>query len=249
MSSVAAAGIGGTYVPPVAVAAAAPATVPAPPSDPATTGANREIFDGVDLTRPFDILPHIFTNLTEHFTGQRDPRTGRALTQILYAGERFITAGLRSMSQGTGAIAAGSSILGKILPTLGIATGVMQIWRGWNELQSHDDGPFSIIHSKTGRTGLLQVLAGALLFVPGVGGALAGSLARIGSAANEMDTFKQFDWPTVPIESRGTTIARIAHPFDPTPTNALDARTAVTASDPIMDAVAWLKDHLTPRND
>jgi hypothetical protein len=63
---------------------------------------------------------------------------------------------------------------------------------------------------------MLQVLAGAMLFVPGVGPALGGAISRIGAAANEMDMFKSLDWATVPIEQRGTTVARIAHPFDKT---------------------------------
>jgi len=189
--------------------------------------------------------------VAESISGTRDPRVGRSLAQILLAGQQIIQAGLRSMAKGNGAIAAGSSVLGKVLPMLSVASGSAQIWRGWNELQSHEGGPLSLIHSKTARTGMLQVLAGAMLFVPGVGPALGGAISRIGAAANEMDMFKSLDWATVPIEQRGTTVARIAHPFDKTPTNATDAHTNDPGdpNDALTKVLAWAKDHLTPRNE
>ena len=220
-------------------------------------GHQRALLDGIDVTRPFDIIPHALTNLTERISGQRDPRTGRALTQILLAGQQVIQAGLRHMAQGKGIIATSSSVLGKILPMVSMVSGAAQVWRGWNELQSHDGGPLALIHSKTARTGMLQVLAGALLFVPGVGAALGGALTRIGAAANEMDMFKSLDWASVPIEQRGARVARIAHPFDRTPTDASVApaqqqKQAVdhaTGAVRVDEVVNWVKDHLTPRND
>ncbi|MCW2955918.1 MAG: hypothetical protein JWO69_787, partial [Thermoleophilia bacterium] len=90
------------------------------------------------------------------------------------------------------------------------------------ELESQDEGLLSIIHSRTGRTGLLQVIAGALLFVPGVGPALAGAATRFVSAANELDMFSDLDWKTVPIEQQGEAVAARFHLFDETPTVAYD---------------------------
>lgn len=156
------------------------------------------IFDGLDNLNPFEMVPAILSNVAERVTGVHDPRVGRAASQLLLASERLVEAGLRSMAQGTGVLAKGSSVLGKVLPIVSISLGAAQVWKGWNELSSHQEGALSIIHSKTGRTGLMQVLAGALLFVPGVGGALSGSFARVAAAANEMDYFSALDWPTRP---------------------------------------------------
>lgn len=179
---------------------------------------DRSLFDGVTIDRPLGVVPTLLTNLAERMTGVHDPRVGRSLTQVLLAGERLITASLRSLSQGSGAIATGSSVLGKILPMFSIATGAMLVWKGWNELESHDDGVISIIHSKTARTGLLQALAGALLFVPGVGPVLGGAISRLTAAANEMDYFGGLDWPSKPTEQSGerrtTTLTSDVHDND-----------------------------------
>lgn len=197
----------------------APAS-PQRPAPPPTVGVGREraLLDGVTIDRPFEMVPTLMTNVVERASGTRDERAGRSITQLLLAGQQLVQAGLRSMSQGTGAVATGSSVLGKVLPVVGMATGVAQIWKGWNELGANADGPLGILHSRSARTGVLQVLSGALLFVPGVGPALAGSTLRIVAAANELDAFAMLDWPTVPVEHQGRSVARRVHPLDETPT-------------------------------
>lgn len=177
--------------------------IPAPtrPQGPAPAptvgfGHDRALLDGVSSDQPLDMIPAFFTNVVEKFTGSRDERSGKALGQILLAGTQLVQAGLRAASHGSGVVAAGSSILGKVLPIVSIGSGAIQIWKGWNELESHADGPLSIIHSRTGRTGLIQVLAGALLFLPGVGTALGGAALRLVAAANELDAFASLDQPT-----------------------------------------------------
>ncbi|MBC7461509.1 MAG: hypothetical protein H7287_09115 [Thermoleophilia bacterium] len=207
-----------------------PAPVPT-----AGTGHDRNLLDGVTLDRPFEIVSTALTNLVEHVTGARDERTGRALTQIGLAGQQLIQAGLRSAARGSGVIAAGSSVLGKVLPLVGIASGVGQVWEGWNELTSHEEGLLSIVHSRTARTGLLQVAASAFLFVPGVGTAISGAVLRVAAAANEMDMFSSLDWKTRRVEEQGVDVAEKVHIFDATPTVAHDrdgvsARAAVVSN-------------------
>ncbi len=197
---------------------------------------NTGLFDGVTLDRPLSAVPTFFSNVYERITGVDDPRVGRSLSQLLLAGERLVQAGLRHAAQGQGLLAKGSSVLGKVLPVFSMATGAMQVWKGWNELQSHDDGLLSIIHSKNGRTGLMQVAAGALLLVPGVGGALAGSVTRIAAAANEMDVFSSLDWPTKPVDQQDANVLRFLHPFDRTPRIASD-RDRTNGSEPKYDIV------------
>ncbi len=193
-------GVGPTTGMLLARAAAQPQTAlaSAPQATSHASGHDRGIFDGLDDLNPLEMVPAVLSNVAERLTGEHDPRVGRAATQLLLASERLVEAGLRSMARGTGVIAKGSSVLGKVLPIVSMTLGAAQVWKGWNELPSHQDGVLSIIHSKTGRTGLMQVLAGALLFVPGVGGALSGSFARVVAAANEMDYFASLDWPQRP---------------------------------------------------
>lgn len=186
------------------------------------TGRDRDWFDGVTIERPAEMIPTFLTNVVESLTGTRDARTGRALTQVGLAGYQFIQAGLHHAAQGQGIIAAGSSVLGKVLPAIGVASGAAQVWRGWNELQSHEDGLLSILGSRTGRTGLLNVVAGALAFVPGFGTAIGGALTRLVAAANEMDMFSFLDAPTVSVESKGYDVAKRVHIFDRTPTDPYD---------------------------
>jgi hypothetical protein len=221
--------------------AATPSPTAALANAAARARVDRPLSDGVTIDRPMEIVPTFLTNVAERITGEHDPRVGKALTNVLLAGERLITAGLRSAGNGTGAVAAGSSLLSKALPLFSIATGAVQIWKGWNELQSHDDGVVSIIHSKTGRTGLLQVLAGVLLFVPGVGPVLGGALTRLATAANEMDMFSDLDWPSVPVEQTNEKLAQRLHPFDETPTIAHDRTTTIKPEqgDLLSRAVEW----------
>lgn len=197
---------------------------PTGPPPPATrgTGYDRALLDGVTLDRPLGIVSTLLTNVMERMTGSRDERSGPALTQLLLAGQQFVQVGLRYAAQGKGIIATGSSLLGKVLPMVGIASGAWQIYQGWNELDNHDEGLLSIIHSKTARTGMLQVLAGGLLFVPGVGPALAGAATRLAAAANEMDVFHSLDWSSTPLEAKDATLARRLHPLDATPTDPYD---------------------------
>jgi hypothetical protein len=199
----------------------------AAPQAPAPTptvgvGHQRALLDGVTTDRPFEAVPTLLTNFVERVTGERDDRSGRSLTQLLLAGQQLVQAALRSASQGTGVVAAGSSVLKRVLPTISLASGAMQVWKGWNELESHDDGPFSVIHSRTARTGLLDILAGALLFVPGVGPALGGAATRIVAAANELDAFAFLDTPTRRVEDKGEEVARRVYPLDETPTDPFD---------------------------
>lgn len=198
------------------------------------TGYDRAPLDGITLDRPLDAAPTFLTNLVEHATGIRDERSGRALGQVALAGQQLVQAGLHSAAAGKGVIAAGSSVLGKVLPTIGVGAGLLQVWKGWNELQSHDEGIFSLIHSRTARTGILQTIASALLFVPGFGTAIGGAALRIGAAANEMDAFSSLDWKTVRVEDQGERIARRVHVLDRTPTDAHDgvlaARRAAAAA-------------------
>ncbi|MEO6867737.1 MAG: hypothetical protein ABI200_06925 [Gaiellales bacterium] len=185
-------------------------------------GHDRALFDGVTIDRPTEMVSTTITNLVERITGTRDDRSGKSISQVLLAGQQFVQAGLRHAAQGQGAIAAGSSFLGKVLPSLGIASGLMQVWKGWNELDSHEAGPLSILGSRTGRTGLLNVVAGALLFVPGVGTALAGAATRLVAAANEYDALSFLDAPARRVEEQGEATARRVHVLDRTPTDPYD---------------------------
>lgn len=208
----------------------APSTPQGPaPTASVGTGHERALLDGVTLDRPLEMIPTALTNLVERLTGTRDDRSGRALTQVLLAGQQLVQAGLRSAAKGNGVIATGSSFLGKVLPVVGIVSGAMNVWRGWNELESHDGGPLAILGSRTGRTGLLNILAGALLFVPGVGTALAGAATRLIGAANELDAFSFLDAPTKPVEQQGEAVAHRVHPLDETPTVAHDRTVRHTA--------------------
>lgn len=198
------------------------------------------IFDGVTLTRPFEAVPTILTNVIENLTGVHDPRYGLATANVIMAGERLLTAHLKRVGQGSGVIATGSSVLGKILPLVSIGAGAMQVWQGWNELQSHDEGVLSVIHSKKARSGLLQIASGALLFVPGIGAILGGAATRLAVAANEMDVFKSLDWPTAPIAS--TTMARVLHPLDRTPHNPQDHPGPVVRRDELGDFLGQVGD-------
>lgn len=193
------------------------------------TGRQRALLDGVTLDRPLEMVPTALTNFVERVSGERDERSGRSLTQLLLAGYQLVQAGLRSASQGTGVVAAGSSVLSKVLPVVGIASGAMQVWKGWNELESHDGGPLALLGSRSARSGLLNILAGALLFVPGVGTALGGAATRIVAAANELDAFSFLDAPTRRVEEQGEAVARRVYLLDETPTNPFD-RTKRTAA-------------------
>ncbi len=186
------------------------------------TGTNRDWLDGVTLDRPGEMASTFLTNVVESVTGTRDARVGRALTQVGLAGYQFIQAGLHYAAQGTGLLAAGSSVLGKVLPAIGVASGAAQVWQGWNELESHDGGVLSVIGSRTARSGLLNMAAGVLSFVPGFGTAIGGAVTRLVAAANEMDMFSFLDAPTRTVESQGTDVARTVHPLDETPTNPYD---------------------------
>lgn len=212
------------------IAAGLPALTLPPPSmapreAPVATrgvGHERALLDGVTLDRPFEMLPNFLTNIVERVSGERDDRAGKAFTQLLLAGQQLVQAGLRSAAKGTGAVAAGSSVLGKVLPIAAVASGAMQVRKGWIELGERANDPTDLIHSRSARTGALQVLAGALLFVPGVGPALAGAAMRVTAAANELDAFTRLDWPATRVEEQGEAIARRVHPLDETPTIAHD---------------------------
>lgn len=227
---------------------AAPAPAPARGSPSTARGSTaaavdgeHEIWDGISADRPLEIVPTVLTNAIENLTGTRDERYGKALTHVLLASERFVQAGLRHASRGNGVVATGSSVLGKVLPTLSIGMGAFQVWKGWNELQSHDDGPLSIIHSKTARSGMFQVAAGALLFIPGVGPAIGGALMRLGAAANEMDELSFLDWPTVSADQQGGRIAKVVHPFDRTPAVPGDRPAPAPGDDVFERAVDWVR--------
>ncbi len=197
---------------------------PYTPAPPATrgTGHDRAPLDGVTLDRPTDIVPTVLTNLVEKLTGTRDERDGRALMQVGLAGYQFIQAGIHHAAAGKGIVATGSSVLGKVLPTIGVIGGAAQVWKGWNELEHHEGGPLAILGSRTGRSGLLNVLAGALAFVPGVGTAIGGAVTRLVAAANELDAFSFLDAPTRRVEDQGAAVAKRVHVFDETPLNPYD---------------------------
>ena len=197
---------------------------PATPPPPASrgTGYERAPFDGITLDRPTDIVPTVLTNVVEGLTGTRDERDGRALMQVGLAGYQFVQAGLHHVASGQGIVATGSSALGKILPTIGVVSGVAQVWRGWNELEHHDGGPLAILGSRTGRSGLLNIVAGALAFVPGVGTAIGGAVTRLAAAANELDAFSFLDAPTVRVEDKGVAVAKRVHLLDETPLDPYD---------------------------
>jgi hypothetical protein len=186
------------------------------------TGHDRALLDGVTFDRPTEMVSTTLTNFVERVTGTRDERSGRALSQTLLAGYQFVQAGLHAAARGSGVIATGSSVLGKVLPALGVASGAAQVWKGWNELESHDAGPLSILGSRTGRSGLLNVLAGALAFVPGVGTAIGGAVTRLVAAANELDAFSFLDAPTRSVEEQGYDVARRVHVLDETPLDPYD---------------------------
>jgi hypothetical protein len=186
------------------------------------TGLDRDWLDGVTLDRPTEVVPTFLTNVVESITGDRDERIGRALSQVGLAGYQFAQAGIHHAARGQGLLATGSSVLGKVLPAIGVTAGAMQVWKGWNELQDHSGGPLAILGSRTGRSGLLNVLAGALAFVPGVGTAIGGAVTRLVAAANEMDAFSFLDAPTRSVESQGEHVAGRVHLLDETPTDPYD---------------------------
>lgn len=194
----------------------------AAPDPSAGVGHGRDWLDGVTLDRPTEAVPTALTNVVESMSGRRDERHGRALSQVLLAGYQFAQAGLHHAARGQGVLATGSSMLGKLLPTAGVALGVAQVWRGWNELEDTSGGPLAILGSRTGRSGLLNVVAGALAFVPGVGTAIGGALTRLGAAANEMDAFRFLDAPTRSVEEQGRDVARRVHLLDETPLDPYD---------------------------
>lgn len=204
----------GAHTTTIATASMPIAPVYAPAQD-----VERSLLDGVTIDRPLEAVPTLLTNVVGNLTGRYDERYGRAGSQILLAGAGLLNAGLQSLSHGSGVIATGSSVVTKVLPTLSIGLGAMQVWKGWQELDSHDQGVLSLIHSRTARSGMLQVVAGALNFIPGVGSLVGSSVLRIAAAANELDAFDSLDWPTSPVEEQGHTTARIAHPLDRTPTD------------------------------
>ncbi|MCW2921134.1 MAG: hypothetical protein JWL76_1008 [Thermoleophilia bacterium] len=218
---------------------------PAAPPPPATkgTGYDRALLDGVTLDRPTEIVPTALTNVDERVTGTRDDRDGRALMQVGLAGYQFVQAGLHHVAAGKGIVATGSSVLGKVLPTIGVVSGVAQVWRGWNELENHDGGPFAILGSRTARSGLLNIVAGALAFVPGVGTAIGGAVTRLAAAANELDAFSFLDAPTVRVEDKGLAVAKRVHlldetPLDPYDRTKRDGTPAATAATPAMPTLA-----------
>lgn len=194
----------------------------AAPTPSTGTGHSRDWLDGITLDRPTEVVPTVLTNIVESITGSRDERTGRAASQVLLAGYQFAQAGIHHAARGQGIIATGSSVLGKLLPSIGVGLGAMQVWKGWNELQDTSGGPLAILGSRTGRSGLLNVVAGALAFVPGVGTAIGAAATRLIAAANEMDAFSFLDAPTVSIEEQGEAVARRVHVLDETPTDPYD---------------------------
>jgi hypothetical protein len=198
----------------------AAAQVPAPPVDPAT--GERGLFDGVTLSRPFEVFSTIATNAVEIATGVRDERYGKAVTHGALAAERGVVSLLRYVAAGRGVVAASSGVLGHVLPLVNIANGVLDIVTGWKSLASHDGGPLAILHSKVGREGVLGVLAGASLLIPGWGGMLASAVFAATSVANDLDAFDGLDEPSSAQQVVDATTARIAHPLDRTPTVAYD---------------------------
>lgn len=205
----------------VPVASSTAHMVVAPPPASNGVGHERALLDGVTLDRPFGMVTTILNNAIERVLGFRDDRLGNGLQQVALAGTQLVQAGLRHAAAGKGIVAAGSSVLGKILPFAGIASGIAQVWQGWQEL----DNPTSVLDilgSRTGRTGLLSIAASGLLFVPGVGPALSGAVLRIVAGANELDAFHSLDKPTRAVEHASTDVARRAHPFDETPHNPYD---------------------------
>lgn len=196
------------------------AATPAPtPTD--GVGHERAWLDGVTLDRPFSVIPTVLTNVVESLTGERDDRVGSSLSQVLLAGQQLVQAGLRHASAGTGIVATGSSVLGKLLPIAGVASGIAQVWQGWNELED-PSSPLDVVRSRTARTGLLTVAASGLLFVPGVGTALAGAATRLVAAANELDMFSFLDAPARPVEEQGRDVAARVHLLDRTPLDPYD---------------------------
>lgn len=174
---------------------ASAATTPRPGSGGSAGGYQRDWLDGATIDKPWEMVPTVLTNIVESLTGKRDERTGRALSQVGLAGYQFAQAGLHHAARGQGFIAAGSSVLGKVLPAIGVAAGVAQVIKGWSELEDTSAGPLSILGSRTGRSGVLNVVAGALAFIPGVGTAVGGAITRLVAAANEMDAFSFLDAP------------------------------------------------------
>lgn len=185
-------------------------------SDAGAARRSGDLFDGVSLDRPLEMFPTFVGNLYHAVTGKDDPRMGKAITEVVLAGERLVTGGLRGIGNGNGVIAAGSGFLGRALPALGMGLGMMDVWKGWNELSSHEGGPLALMGSKTARSGLLGTFASATLFVPGPIPMIAGIGARLLAAANELDAFDFLDKPTRDVEADPRT-ARVLHPLDDTP--------------------------------
>jgi len=213
----------------------------------------------MSLARPLEAVPAFLTNVIARVTGERDDRYGRAATQALLTGERLISAGLREAAKRDGVVGTSTSALRTILPVAGIGLGASQLWKGWNELE-HKDSPLDLVHNRTARSGALQIAAGTLWFVPGVGGALAGAGMRAAAAANELDAFDHLDHPSTSVERRGVAVARSVHPLDPTPLNPDDRlrdalaqradnkareRQPERGPDPLGHALLWVRDQLT----
>jgi hypothetical protein len=214
----------------VPAASAASQLSVAPPAPTQGIGHDRALLDGVTLDRPFGMVSTVINNAIEHVTGYRDDRLGNGLQQVTLAGLQFVQAALKHGAAGKGIVATGSSLLGKVLPVAGIASGLAQVWQGWHELDN-PSSPLDILGSRTGRTGLISVAASGLLFVPGVGTALSGAVLRILACANELDVFHALDKPSHALEHTKPDMAAKAHPFDNTPLNPYD-RDGTTAPQP-----------------
>lgn len=184
-----------SMVPGSAVTTTSPATTSTPaPVQPVET-SNGNLMYNVSINQPFDMVPNFFTNLAEKMTGNRDARHGMALAHLSLAGERLVSAALKSAAQGSGVVAAGSSFLAKAIPFVNFGVGGYGMWRGWNELADHKDGIFGLVGSKTARTGMLTAAAGAALLIPGIPGLVTSAAMFAMSAANDLDVFKKFDKP------------------------------------------------------
>jgi hypothetical protein len=168
------------------------ATYPATAYPPAPAGPP-DLLDGVSIKQPLDMSSTVLNNAAERGLGYRDERIGHAASQLLLAGVQVVQAGARYMARGNGVVATGSSVLGKVLPTLSMGAGAYQVYQGWKEIEAKGGNVTDLIHSREARTGMLQTAAGALLFIPGIGTAVGGAGLHLLAAANEMDMFSFLD--------------------------------------------------------